>query len=93
MIEWKNLKTLITPFSDIAADGPVSWKIYAQYNGHKEKNGWNRFNSMETSEKISTQIRNRSTKLGSDTTRKHEQAIILEKSNGETFWEDDAELN
>jgi hypothetical protein len=100
LIEWKNGEITNEPHRVIASDVPVSCAIYARENNLLEQPGWKRFKHIAKREKKFTQmqakLRSYNTapryKYGFKVPRTYEQALKLDKRNGNTLWEDAATL-
>jgi hypothetical protein len=98
LIEWENGEITSEPLKVIAADDPVSCAIYARENDFFDKPGWKRCKHIATCEKKFTRMVNQA-KLRSynmapwykyefEVTKTYEQALHLEKRNGNTLWGD-----
>jgi hypothetical protein len=102
MIEWENGQMTLEPLQVIAADDPVSCAIYDCENGLLDKPGWNRFKHISKQEKKFTRMVNQATlrsyntapryKYGFEVSRTYEEALCLDKRNGNTKWADAATL-
>jgi hypothetical protein len=86
------------PLKVIAADDPVSCAIYARENDLLDKPGWKRFKHIAKQEKKfacmvnQAKLRSFNTapryKYGFEGPRTYEQALHLDKRNGNTLWGD-----
>jgi hypothetical protein len=101
-IEWENGEITNEPLKIIAADDPVSCAIYARENDLLNKPGWNILKQTAKQDNTFTcmvnkaQLRSYNTapryKYGFEVPRTYEQALRLDKKNGNTLWEDVATL-
>jgi hypothetical protein len=102
LIEWENGEITKEPLKIIAADDPVSCAIYARENGLLDKPWWKRFKHIAKREKKFTcmvnqaKLRSYNTapryKYGFEVPRTHEEALNLDKRNGNTKLADAATL-
>jgi Reverse transcriptase (RNA-dependent DNA polymerase) len=86
----------------VAADDPVTCAIYARENDLLDQPGWNRFKKIAKQEKVFTHMVNQAKLRSSNPTphykyrfgvpRSYEQALRLDKWNGNTLWADVATL-
>jgi Reverse transcriptase (RNA-dependent DNA polymerase) len=98
LIEWENGEITSEPLKVIAADDPVSCAIYARENDLLDKPGWKRFKHNAKREKKFTRMVNQAKlrlfntapryKYGFEVPMKYEQALCLDKQNGNTLWGD-----
>jgi hypothetical protein len=102
LIEWVNAEITKEPLTIIAADDPVSCAIYARENGLLDKPGWKRFKHIAKQEKKFTRMVNQAKltsyntapryKYGFEVPRTYEEALRLDKRNGNTKWADAAKF-
>jgi hypothetical protein len=95
LIEWENGEITSEPLRAIAADDPVSCAIYARENVLLDKPGLKRFKHIAKREKKFTcmvnqaKLRSYNTaphyKYGFEIPRTYEQALCLDKRNGNTL--------
>jgi Reverse transcriptase (RNA-dependent DNA polymerase) len=100
LIEWDNGEITSETLRVIAAIDPVSCAIYASENNLLDQPGWKRFKHIAKREKKFTcmvnqvNLRSYNTapcyKYRFEVPRTFEQAIRLDKRNGNTLWEDAA---
>jgi hypothetical protein len=98
VIEWEGGEITSEPLAVIAIDDPVSCAIYARENDLLDKPGWKRFTHIAKHEKKFTRMVNQAKlrsfntapcyKYGFEVPRTYEQALRLDKRNGNTFWGD-----
>jgi hypothetical protein len=98
LIERENGEITSEPLKVIAADDPVSCAIYTRENDLLDKPGWKRFKHIAKREKKSTRMVNQAKlksyntapcyKYGFEVPRTYEQALHLDKRNGNTLWGD-----
>jgi hypothetical protein len=94
LIEWESGDITSEPLKIVAVDDPVSCSIYAREN----EPGWKRFKHIAKQEKKFTCIINQDKlrsyntapryKYGLEVPRSYEQALCLDKRNGNTLWGD-----
>jgi hypothetical protein len=102
LIEWENGEITSEPLTVVAADDPVTCAIYARDNDPLNQPGWKRFKQIAKWEKVFTRMVNQAKlrsyntaphyKYGFEVPRTYEQALCLDKRNGNTFWADAATL-
>jgi hypothetical protein len=102
MIEWENGETTNEPLQVIAKDDPVSCAIYAKENGLLDLPGWKQFKSIAKRQKKFTRMVNQAKlrsfnnapkfKNGFEIPRTYEQAVLFDKRNGNTKWQDASAL-
>ena len=101
LVNWETGESTYEPLCIIAADDPVSCVIYVKENNLLEEEGWKRFKRLAQRQKKLIRLLNQAklqsfrTKLvymfGHLVPRNHDQAMQLDKKNGNTRWRD-AEL-
>ena len=97
-IEWENGEITSEPLNVIATDDPVTCAIYARENGLLDLPGWKRFKSIARREKkyirMVNQVKLRSYnsakryKYGYEVPRNYEDAVRIDRQNGNTKWQD-----
>jgi hypothetical protein len=102
MMKWSTGEITTEPLSIIAADDPVTCALYAREKGLLDVDGWKRFRSLAKREKHLlrqvNQARLRSYRtapkymFGYRIPRDYDEAIALDKENGNTKWKDATEL-
>ena len=102
LIEWENGETTYEPLSIIGKDDPVTCAIYAKEHGLLNLPGWKQFKSIARREKKFTRMVNQAKlksynrapifKNGFEVPRTYEQAVLLDKRNGNTKFQDAAAL-
>jgi hypothetical protein len=98
LIEWEGGEITIEPLTVIATDDPVSCAIYARENDLLDKPDWKRLKHIAKREKKLTRMVNQAKlrsyntepryKYGFEVPRTYEQALHLDKQNGNTLWGD-----
>jgi hypothetical protein len=102
LIEWENGEITSEHLTVVAADDPVTCAIYARDNDLLNRPGWKRFKQIAKREKVFTGMVNQAklrsyntaprNKYGFEVPRTDEQALRLDKRNGNTLWADAATL-
>jgi hypothetical protein len=98
LVEWETGESTYEPLDLIASDDPVTCAEYAMKHGLLDTPGWKRFRRYAKDEKKLrlkiSQAKHRSYrrepfwKFGVLVPRTHEQAMELDKKNGNTKWQD-----
>jgi hypothetical protein len=102
LVEWETGESTYEPLDLIASDDPVTCAEYAMKHGLLDTPGWKRFRRYAKDEKKLrlkiSQAKHRSYrrepfwKFGFLVPRTHEQAMELDKKNGNTKWQDAEEI-
>jgi hypothetical protein len=97
LIEWEDGEITSEPLTVIATDDPVSCAMYACENDRIDKPGRKRFKQIAKREKKFTRMVNQAKlrsyntapryKYGFQVPRTYEQALRLDKQNGNTYGE------
>jgi hypothetical protein len=98
LIEWEGGEITSVPLKIVTIDDPVSCAIYACENDLLDKPGWKRFKHIARREKKFTRMVNQAKlrsyktapryKYGFEVPSTYEQALHLDKRNGNTLWGD-----
>ena len=98
LVEWETGESTFEPLNDIAADDPITCAIYAKDNDLLDEDGWRRFKPIARRQQKLLRLTNqaklqsyRSTpvyKFGYLVPRNHDQAMELDRRNGNTKWAD-----
>jgi hypothetical protein len=98
LVEWETGETTYEPLDLIASDDPVTCAEYARRNNLIDTQGWKRFRRIAKNEKKLQRMINQAKlksyrrdvfwKFGVQVPRTHQQAIELDKKNGNTKWQD-----
>ena len=101
MIEWENGEVMTEPLSVIAEDDPVSCAVYARDNKLLHVPGWRQFEKLARRQKRLVRLANQEKlrsyrtskkyKFGYEIPRSYQQAMDLDKINGNTKWKDAAD--
>ena len=97
-IEWENGEITWEPLSIIAKSDPVSCAIYGKANNLLHLAGWKRFARLARRQKRLLRLANQAKlqsyrcspvyKFGVQVPRNHDQAMELDRLNGNTLWRD-----
>ena len=98
LVEWETGETTYEPLDLIASDDPVTCVEYARRNNLVDTPGWKRFRRYAKYEKKLQRLINQAKlksywrdifwKFGVQVPRTHQQAIELDKKNGNTKWQE-----
>jgi hypothetical protein len=101
-IEWENGEITSEPLNVIAPDDPVTCAIYARENSLLDLPGWKRFKSIAKREKKYLRMVNQAKlrlynnakryKYGFQVPKNFEDAVQIDRSNGNTKWQDAVKL-
>ena len=97
-IQWKNGEQSDEPLTVIGTDAPIPCAIYAEQNNLLDKPGWKRFKKIakiqsklifdSNKAKIKSQFFKPKHKHGIEVPRHYNDAVRLDKQNGDTLWAD-----
>ena len=95
---WSDGSTTYEPLSIIGADDPVTCALYAKKHGLLDEDGWKRFKRIAKNEKKLTRMLNQAKLRSKRVAKKYmfgyevpkdpEDAIRIDKLNGNTRWQD-----
>jgi hypothetical protein len=98
LVEWETGEVTYEPLNVIAQDDPVTCAIYAKNNGLLDTPGWKRFKNIAKRQKRMLRELNQSKlrqvrrgvkyKFGIQIPRDYQEAVELDKKNGNTKWQD-----
>ena len=97
-VEWENGEITWEPLSILKKSDPISCAIYAKENDLLELQGWKAFKKLARKQKKLLRLVNQAKlqsyrnapmyKYGIQVPRNHEQAMEIDKQNGNTLWYD-----
>ena len=98
LVEWETGETTYEPLQLIAQTDPVTCAAYAKRNGLLDLPGWTQFKRIAKRDKVLARMLkqcrlkqlNRSPiyMFGYQVPRNHEEAVLIDKKNGNTLWQD-----
>lgn len=98
LVNWETGESTFEPLHVIAADDPVTCAIYAKDNNLLDKEGWKRFKNIAKRQKKLLRLVNQAKlksfrrgpiyMFGFRVPRNHEEAMELDRKNGNTRWKD-----
>ena len=98
MVEWEDGSKTYEPLTQMIADDPVTCALYAKEQGLLDKPGWKRLKGIARRDKKMIRMLNQSRlrsfrrapiyKNGFRVPRTPEEAIEIDKENGNTRWQD-----
>ena len=101
LVNWETGESTFEPLATIAADDPITCAIYAKENNLLGLDGWKQFNRIANRQKKLIRAANQAKlksfrttlvyKFGYLVPRNHDQAVEIDRKNGNTRWQD-AEL-
>jgi hypothetical protein len=102
LVEWETGESTYEPLDMIGHDDPVTCAEYAMRNELLDTPGWKRFRRLgKNHEKVGRMVnqakmrsyrRDPFWKFGYLVPRTHEQAVEIDRKNGNTFWQDSEKL-